>query len=328
VSIVAEFAAALHGEFPPNNRRTLTPAPYPSHTERLPEIRVVIFDVYGTLFNYWRPEFATEAGKQAALLTAFKKTISRFGMGEYLLRMNSGEPAEKTLGDLYHGLITLKHEIAEKKNIEFPEVKIESVWEAIVLMLKRRGYDPSRFNLGDSADFVRCVAYHYNFFSFSRGLYQGVYETLLELQSKNIRLGLVSNAQFYTPIDLSLYLRDQSGGACDDLVRIFDPNLIFFSFEYGVSKPHPLLFRKLFDALYEYHVLPSQTLFVGNDLAADIGPARQAGMKTAFFAGDDKSAFIRGEAERIVPDITFVSWDELPRRISFFSGAAEVPEKG
>jgi putative hydrolase of the HAD superfamily len=328
VSIVAEFARELHESFPAKNDRPLCPLPYPSKSERLADIRVVVFDIYGTLFNYWRPEFEHEEVKKAALLSAFEKTVTRFGMREYLLQMDPREPAEKTLSDLYHGLITLKHGLAAERSIEFPEIKIESVWQAVVLMLKRRGYNPACFNLGDENDFVKCIAYYYNFVSFARSLYPGVYDALTRLQSGNIRLGAVSNAQFYTLIDLSLFLRDQSSGGCDDYIRLFDPNLMFFSFEYGVAKPHELLFRKLFDALYEYHVLPSQALFVGNDIAADIRPAQQAGMKTAFFNGDDRSAFVHDLAGKVVPDIIFSQWHELADKISFYSGAVDGMEKG
>jgi putative hydrolase of the HAD superfamily len=328
VSIVAEFARTLHESVPIQTGRTLAPIEYPSRTVRLSGIRVVVFDMYGTLMNYWRPEFGSAQAKQDVLLSAFRRTIAKFGMEEFLVRMNPGEPAEKTLSDLYHGLIALKHEQAAGKKIEFPEIKIESVWEAIVLMLKRRGYDPARMALGAQGDFVKCVAYCYNFFSFARGLYPGVYGALARLQAGNLRLGIVSNAQFYTLVDLSLFLRDQSKGECDDYIRVFDPNLMFFSFEYGVAKPHPLLFRKLFDALYEYHVLPSQTLFVGNDLVTDLRPAQEAGMKTAFFTGDDRSAFVHDLSGKVVPDLSFSSWDDLASRVTFYSSEGEKETKG
>lgn len=328
MSIVAEFARELHRAYPGKNDRPLVPLDYPSKVERLTGIRVVLFDVYGTLFNYWRPEFGAESSKQGILLKAFRETISRFGMQKFLVEMNPSGPAEKTLCDLYHGLITLKHELSAEKKIEFPEIRIETIWEPIVLMLKRRGYDPSAMHLGGDADFLKCVAYCYNFFSFNRGLYPGVAEALQRLRSENILLGIVSNAQFYTLVDLSLFLRDQTSDECDDYVRLFDRDLLFFSFEYGVSKPHPLLFRKLFDALYEYHVLPSQALFVGNDLSSDVRPAQEAGMKTALFTGDGESVFLHGLGGTVVPDICFSKWDELANLVTFFSKEGVEATKG
>jgi putative hydrolase of the HAD superfamily len=330
VSVVADFARELHEKHSGAAGRILEPIGYPSRSEILTDIRVVLFDVYGTLINYWRPEFSGEDTKKKALIGAFKETISHFGMERYLVEMNPQEPAEKTLWDLYHGLIALRHKLSLDKKIEFPEVKIEEVWNTIVLMLKRRGYAPgAAFSQdADASEFARCVAFYYNFYSFNRGLYPGVAGALKSLSDNNILLGIVSNAQFYTAIDLTLFLRDQTNGEIDDYTRLFDPDLLFFSFEYGVSKPNPLLFRKLFDALYELQILPSQALFVGNDLVSDIKPAQDAGMKTGFFTGDGKSAFFHDCAGKVVPDISFSAWDELPRRISFHSMAERQPLKG
>lgn len=328
MSAVADFARDLHEKRVSTADRAFEPIDYPSRSDVLADIRVVVFDVYGTLFNYWRPEFADEDTKQEALLGAFAKTISYFGMERYLVEMNPQEPSEKTLWDLYHGLIAIKHKISIDKKIEFPEVKIEEVWNTIVLMLKRRGFVPAAAFCGDDMEFARCVAFHYNFHSFNRGLYPGVCGALKSLSESNILLGIVSNGQFYTPMDLTLYLREQTNGEINDVARLFDPDLMFFSYEYGVSKPNPVLFRKLFDALYEFQILPSQALFVGNDLVSDIKPAAEAGMKTGFFTGDRESAFVHDSAGVVIPDISFGSWDELPRRVSFFSKNSQEQSKG
>jgi Predicted hydrolase (HAD superfamily) len=318
MSIVAEFASELHKTFPNRQTRELRPFSYPSSEERLRDVQVFIFDVYGTLFNYWKPEFGLETTKSQALLEAFRKTISYFGMGPYLLEMDPGTPAEKTLWDLYHGLITIKQNLLIEKEIEFPEIKIEDVWTAILLMLKRHGYAFTQKDLGSETQLAQCMAYYYNFNAFNRGLYPGVSDALRALKKKNMRCGIVSNAQFYTPMDLTLFLRDQTDDAIVDQGELFDPDLVFYSFEYSVAKPSTVLFRKLFDALYEYQVLPSQTVFVGNDLAADIKPAKEAGMKTALFTGDDQSAFTHGLEQSIIPDISFTTWDNLVERVSFY----------
>jgi putative hydrolase of the HAD superfamily len=328
VSVVADFARKVHENATLPQERSFEPLDYPSRAEVLVDIRAMVFDVYGTLFNYWKPEFASEDTKQKSLLAAFEKTISFFGMERYLAEMNPQEAPEKTLSDLYHGLIALRHKLSLDKKIEFPEVKIEEVWNMIVLMLKRRGYVPDAAIAKDASDFARCVAFYYNFRSFRRGLYPGVAAALKTLSDNNILLGIVSNAQFYTAMDLTLFLRDQTKGDIDDLSKLFDPDLLFFSYEYGVSKPNPLLFRKLFDALYEFQILPSQVLFVGNDLVSDIKPAGEAGMKTGFFVGDKESAFVHDSAGTVVPDIAFRTWDELPRRVTFHSKIMQQPLKG
>jgi FMN phosphatase YigB (HAD superfamily) len=57
---------------------------------------------------------------------------------------------------------------------------------------------------------------------------------------------------------------------------------------------------------------------VGNDLFVDIAPAKEAGMKTALFTGDEFS-FFNYEEKEIVPDIAFNEWMDFPEKISFYS---------
>jgi putative hydrolase of the HAD superfamily len=188
------------------------------------------------------------------------------------------------------------------------------------MILQRKGYDPSKHCPGPQGDLGRYCAFTYNFYSLGRQFYTGVVDTLESLKKNNILLGILSNAQFYTPIDLTLFVRDQSKGKYDDYLELFEPDLIFYSYEYGIAKPDQLLFRRLYDVLYELHVLPTQTVFVGNDLAADIKPAIEAGMRTALFTGDMDAAFINEAGKGILPDISFQHWPELSSRISFFTG--------
>jgi putative hydrolase of the HAD superfamily len=317
LSIVAEFANVIHKKDRRNFDRVLTPLSYPSRAEKLYDIKAVIFDIYGTLVNYWRSEFTDEQQKENALLAAFRKTSDFFKFTDFLRKMNPSDSPEKTLRDFYHGLIALNHEKSLKKGIAFPEVRIEEIWGVILLMLARHGFDASKLDMGDKNDLAKCIAFYYNLHSLGRGFYDGVVEALSRLKKNNIKLGIVSNAQFYTPIDLTLFIRGQSNETFDDYKDFFENDLIFLSYEYGMAKPNQILMRKLFDALYEYQILPQQTVFVGNDLSLDIKPAVEAGMLTAFFTGDDKSAFEHDLRGKVIPDIVFDSWDELPDKIIF-----------
>jgi putative hydrolase of the HAD superfamily len=320
LSVVADFALSLHESGHASNDRALVPVEVASRSRKLTDIRAVIFDVYGTLINYWRPEFAHEESRRLILAKAFRSTADRFGFTDILGKMNGHDAPETTLQDLYHGLIALSHEKSRDKGLSFPEVKIEEVWRIILMMLQRHGFDAGSLNLGDERDVAGCMAYCYNFHALGRGLYPGVVDALAELKRNNILLGIVSNAQFYTPMDLTLFVRDQSQDAYDDYADLFDTDLVVYSYEEGSAKPGGRLFRRLYDSLYEYQVLPSQTVFVGNDLQADVKPAQEAGMKTALFAGDRESTFLRGLEGSVVPDVAFDSWEQLPRCVSFFGG--------
>ena len=318
MSDLAEYARNLHEKETKKYNREIYPVDYPSNAEKVTDIRAVICDVYGTLLNYWKPGFESPEARSKSLLNSFKEVAERFGMVPILSKISPNDAPEKTLSDFYNGTIALNHEKAVKSGVNFPEVKIEDVWSLLLMILKRNGYNASQYFQVDEPEIPRYIAFTYNFLSLGRQLYPGVVETIEELKRNNIVIGILSNAQFYTPVDLTLMLRDQSGGRYDDYLELFDIDLTFYSYEYGVSKPNQLLFRRLYDALYEYHILPSQTIFIGNDLSVDIQPAQEAGMRTAFFAGDRETAFFHDLDGQVIPDITFKHWSELSSKISFY----------
>ncbi len=317
MSELAEFARVIHESYKKTDDRILEPVDYPSKTQRLYDIRAVICDVYGTLVNYWSEDFADTQRKESALLRSFRKVADHFGMLPSLTAVNPADPPEKTLRDFYHGLISLKQEQAAKRDPAFPEILIEEIWELIITLLKRNGFEPSFDNKESGRDFSRKIAWFYNFHALGRQLYPNAVDALDALKKKNMILGLLSNAQFYTPIDLTLMIRDQSNGKIDDIFELFDVDLTFFSYEYQVAKPNLLLFRRLYDALYEFQILPEQTLFIGNDLSIDIAPAQEVKMKTALFTGDRRSMYVHDCAGKVVPDITFSDWTDLIERLSF-----------
>jgi putative hydrolase of the HAD superfamily len=319
LSDLAEYARILHESERRVYPRRLNPLRHDSARDALNGVRAVIADVYGTMVNYWRPGFEERGSREALLLEAFSGVVERFGMGETLAAMNPAEAPAKTLCGFYNGLLAISRQKSAGEGGSLPEVRVEEVWSVIALMLKRNGYDaggraPWR---GDPAGFARCLAYTYNFLSMGRELYPGVSSALKKLKDGNIALGILSDAQFYTPIDLTLLLRDQSGGAVVDYGELFDTDLTFLSCEYGFVKPSETLYRRLFDALYEYRITPDQTVIAGNDLAADIAPAAALGMRTALFCGDDLTVFGRDGGGGVVPDIVFYDWEELPEKLLF-----------
>lgn len=324
MSIVAEFARQLHESTPRTDPPALLPTPYPGEKDKLHDVRAVIFDVYGTLINYRKPTFDDRLSTEESLKEAFRMIIERFGMALFLSKMHPSASPEQTLHDFYHGLIALDHEQSRRSDIATPEVRIERIWGLLLKMLVRHGYDVAAQGLGSEADLARCMAYAYNFWALGRGFYPGVVDALTRLKNDNMACGLLSNAQFYTPIDLTLFARDQSGDGLDDHLELFDPDLCFFSYEYGVAKPGRLLFEKLYNVLYERHILPGQAVFVGNDLRADIEPAAEIGMQTAFFCGDHRSAFLHDAAGVVVPGISFTSYDDLPLMLSFYEEKKET----
>jgi putative hydrolase of the HAD superfamily len=317
LSDLAEYAGRLHESERRSYPRRLAPLSCGCAFDALKGVRAVIFDVYGTLVNYWRPGFEARQSREALLVEAFSGVVGRFAMGETLAAVNPAAPPAQTLCDFYNGLLALNRQKSAGGGTEVPEVRVEEIWSAIAMILKRNGYKTAPA-WGGGAEFARRLAYTYNFLSMGRELYPGAAAALKKLKNDNIALGILSNAQFYTPIDLTLMLRDQSAGEINDYNELFDADLTFLSCDYGFIKPSEALYRRLFDALYEYRITPGQTVIAGNDLSEDIAPAAALGMRTALFCGDGLMVLGRdGAGAGVTPDITFCEWEELPGKISF-----------
>jgi putative hydrolase of the HAD superfamily len=118
----------------------------------------------------------------------------------------------------------------------------------------------------------------------------GARETLEALAAVGTRLGLVSNAQFYTiPV-----LESCLGITLAELK--IDTRLCRFSYVERRAKPDVWLFESARETLATVGVEAEEVLYVGNDVRNDIDPARATGFRTVLFAGDDTSLRLRGRS--------------------------------
>ena len=117
-------------------------------------------------------------------------------------------------------------------------------------------------------------------------------ETLKELKKRGLTLGIVSNAQFYTPVILSFLLEQP-------LEEIFSSNFLVWSFQERRGKPSPLIFKKIIESMRDYQIPIELSLYVGNDMKNDIFTAHANGIPTVLFAGDKRSLRLREEEKEI-----------------------------
>ena len=222
--------------------------------------KVILWDVYGTLVRAERGDFDSLVKRHAELLAIFDQTVRNFSLPL------SGEALHE------HFLAAIKSErdrrIAE--GAAHPEIRIEEIWLKL---------------LGDATlNQAREVALFFERHANPKQFQPGAFETLITLKQRGVRQGIVSNAQFYTPIDLSELLREESAGAICTYESIFDPALTVFSFELGVAKPDLAPFRRAVEALTRDNIMPDDCVFVGDSPANDIVPAQHLGFKTVLYA--------------------------------------------
>ncbi len=221
-------------------------------------VRAIICDVYKTILEV-REAPADADGRWRAL---FGKA---FGSDPAL--------ALEGLATRCRSVILEDHNEARARGISYPEVNWPSVMKRALPMLAALPQDELDTFIFEHAQLVRTLR-----------IMPGCCDFLRQCAQRGILLGIASNAQAYTLREMRLALNESDLDA-----SIFQPNLTFWSFEHGFSKPDPHVFQILRARLKNRHIESSETLMVGDREDNDLSPARAAGWKTWQFsdASDD-----------------------------------------
>ena len=261
--------------------------------QQLPGIRAVFFDVYGTMLISGSGDVGT--AMEAKPSNAFVAAMTAVGL-------EFAESGDIGVGELI-STITEHHERARRNGVSHPEVGIVEVWRETLETLQRE-------NLIERAGDIdlQQLAVEYEARANPVWPMPGLEDCLLKLRLAEKRLGIVSNAQFYTPILFPALL----GRDLDALG--FQENLRFFSFHAGRAKPDCYLYELARNSLAGFGITATEVVYVGNDMLNDITPAQQVGFCTALFAGDARSLRQREADERvkgIIPDLVLTDLSQL-----------------
>lgn len=238
-------------------------------------IRCILFDIYGTLFISGSGDIGILKSKSCRL----KK------LNALLVRFDIAKKPEKLFNDFFNS-IENQHRIQRKKGIDYPEVVIEQIWSE-VLENKR-------------PDFIEQFAVEFEMIVNPVYPMPNLEKVLSECRKAGILLGIISNAQFYTPYLFNWFL----GAGPGDLG--FDPDLTILSFKLGYAKPSEFLFKMAAKRLKKKGLSPNSALYIGNDMLNDIYPAQKTGFQTGLFAGDARSLRLRKndpECTNLLPDL-------------------------
>jgi putative hydrolase of the HAD superfamily len=264
---------------------TLNPRPTGEKPRLKPlsDVRAVLFDLYGTLFVSGSGEVGTtrQAASQAAIDGAAEA-----------MNVCPGQTLDGA-AELMQARIRAVHaEITRHHGIDFPEIQIAEIWSDVFAELARRSVLPETVDLA-AIDYGQ-FAIEYEARANPCWPMPHLEECLAELRGRGLLLGIVSNAQSYTPL-LFPALLGRSAEQCG-----FDRDLQFYSYQHGFAKPGLPLFALAVRALARRDIAPRQVLVVGNDLLNDIAPASRLGLHTALFAGDARSLRLRLDDPRVV----------------------------
>jgi putative hydrolase of the HAD superfamily len=242
-------------------------------------VRAVLFDVYGTLFC----SAAGDIGLTAADATAG-------GALDTLARRYDPRLRGEDLRAFFRRAVAGIHRARKawrscSAETVWPEVRVEEIWADF---LREQNHWPPGSSLPpDPAASGRELALRYELAVNPVYPMPGAAETIAALRDSGAALGIISNAQFFTPLLFEAFF-----GAPPEQLG-FDPALIVWSFVMGEAKPSPRLFDTAARQLAARGIAPGECVFVGNDMLSDMYGALRAGFQGVLFAGDSRSLRLR-----------------------------------
>ena len=265
---------------------------------RLEDVRAVIFDVYGTLFISGSGDVGV--AKECSDASAMAESLADAGFHGRLAE--AGERGVELMPEViseHHGVVRLE------TDTDSPEVDIIRVWGNVCERLigeELLDEPPALQSL------IPALAVRYECRVNPVWPMPGA-ESVLNTLRNRFRLGIVSNAQFYTPLLFEALLERnvESMG--------FEPALCMWSYELGRSKPDLAMFKPLLSALAAEGIKPYEAVYVGNDMLNDVYTAHESGLRTVLFAGDRRSLRMRRKDERcrgLDPDAVVTELYQLP----------------
>jgi putative hydrolase of the HAD superfamily len=239
-----------------------------AHLPVIPGISTVVFDIYGTLIISAAGDIGTAGtGAEGSEGPVLESITDEFGV------------SEAYFNELFQS--TVKRHQAERSlhGVEFPEVEIREVWAEVLQLLCLTP---------ETATSVEEVALRYESGKNPVWAMPGASRAIRAIRESGRKLGIISNAQFYTlPVIEGLFGASLEGMG-------FDPDLQVFSYRVREGKPSRRLYEILADRADRQGISPNEIFYLGNDMIKDVLPARELGFRTGLFAGDARSLRLGG----------------------------------
>ncbi len=261
-------------------------------------IEVIAYDFYGTLFISGVGDIGVDDGEpdEKILLEVFS------AVDIHTKNMDSGKKGFGIYNEVVDNIIST----FKSRGIEYPEPDIRQVWKKVLEKMK----DQDLISFQKSDDLYDTISIEFEARMNPVWPMPHVTETLHYFKEKEYTQGIISNSQFYTPIVLEA-LTNQS---LEELG--FSDELLHWSYEEEMKKPGLEFYKNYLKKIkaFDKQLNPENILYIGNDMLKDIYPAKTVGMKTALFAGDERSLKWRKDDSRcnkILPDLIITDFTQL-----------------
>ena len=257
---------------------------------RLPQVRAVLWSVYGVLLRISGGELVFEHPEKFVMDIALDKTVQEFKMWGAMSR-KPGQPAEY-MGEIYRRVLA-DLRMAPSPKEKHPEIMTEKIWEAVLKKLQQKDYKYDAAMYGSLPELSQKIAYFFHASLQGTACYDGAAAALEHVQQLGLPQGVLADTQCFSFVQLQRGLTQQHAGLALD--TLLPRTLRCVSHEVGGRKPSERLYKQCLTQLASLGIAPAQVLHVGARLEQDLAPAKKVGMRTALFAGDKESLQARPE---------------------------------
>ncbi|MEQ9412104.1 MAG: HAD family hydrolase [Fuerstiella sp.] len=262
------------------------PAPKPVKAkpsiDRLPDIKAVLWDVYGTLLRTPDGAFTVFPEQEIYLQVALEKTIHEFHMWHSMYR-KPGPPWQSMIHQ-YRDYAERLAMAAPQRSGDLTDVSLVHVWRGIIDRLFDKEYSYDEGLYGDVDELSEKVAYFFHCNLQAVEARAGSAAAISELMETGVRQGLLADGQAFTMVQLVRALLRE--GQLPPIGQVLPGQHNVLSFQLGIRKPSPSLFRQAVAQFEDLGIHPSEILHVSCRLKKDLAPAKAAGMKTALLAAE------------------------------------------
>lgn len=267
-------------------------------TEKDTSIKAVVFDIYGTLIISASGDIMQDRYDASMFRDALKASGFRIINDKVDLLI---------IHSFFQDSISRAKQQAVKEGRPFPELNIVEIWGETL----QKAANENIISFTQDSN-IKLFTFIFELKSNRVWPMPGLKETIGHLKEKGIPLGIVSNAQFYTPVMMNYFLYGLVKD--EEFLDGFEHDLSVFSYKIRRGKPDVAIYKELLPSIEKRGLKPEEVLFVGNDMLKDIYAASQVGLKTCFFAGDTRAYRLREDhpkASKVKPDFTITALEQL-----------------
>lgn len=248
----------------------------------LPGIRVVLWNLYGTLLRIADGELLHITPDEVRMEIALDKTIREFNMW-YSMTRKPGAPWEY-MYSIYERFVEDARLAGTRRKGDVPEVDSADTWRKILDRLAKKEFQYDADQLGDFDQLSEKVAYYFHESLQGHEAAPMAARTLTRIAESGLMQGLIADGQCFSVTQLQRDLQLQEPSTPVEIP--FRPELMVLSHREGVRKPSKSLFAAAYKRVKQLGLEPEQVLYISSRIPGDLEVAKLAGFHTAAYVSE------------------------------------------